>query len=688
MPHTRTRKPNSVPDANWDSGLKEMNETWKGTIACLGVAIFFVMTIGIIYWQVMDQPNKNWVIKGSLSGLIWERSTHSLIIQTLTEDKTFVEINVGNFPNMEVPFVKNLCFLNKTDFCYTWDVTTDLKISFEPNYSAGTECYSINWTPLHCQVKLKDCFSMSNISWYGGASVSAQQWPLNNITTESQPFVVSNLRDVPNGYGSVLERYFLGSTGVAVLIAPDVPVHVSIESNKHFCLQTPPSSEQIPLQYTVCVGENIKSVHQEVGCHLYDHQQRMIPNINILWLPLWRTRIQDSSARLEKEFRSLSKRLKKHGLEEGVIAVNEHSTMLLSTMDNNSYLRRRKSISQQKQELQLIKHLIITLSPYMNIDSEKFQTSLKKGKENYWLSLHSDSKGYLAPLLMKWKTKLSVQLNITNAEAVHWFLTMANELKENLGAEYVILEGGEENVFLNQAIHPPKALKGDKYLELLAEVATELGNSTIISAGTRSSYQPLFIQMTQLQSDWSYAGLKGIIPCVLHYSLLGYNFFIPDTIGGSLGNEHETDEELFIRWLEIVTFLPVMSFSTPTWIFGDEQTLNLTRMYIQKHQDFVAPLIVKYAEEWTSLGKPIFRPLWWISPNKPVSFTTDDAFLIGDEVLIAPITEKGKVSRDIYLPGDDYKWMDLNTAQVFDGGTLLKNYSISLNEIAVFRKTL
>ncbi|MBN3292404.1 SP15 protein, partial [Polypterus senegalus] len=200
-----------------------MNETWKGAIACLGVAIFFVMTIGIIYWQVVDQPNKNWILKGSFSGLIWERRTHSLIIQTLTEEKTFVEIDVGNFPDMEYPFVKNLCSLNKTEFCYTWDAIADLKISFESEYPSESECYSIIWTPLHCKVDLKlfyfclslfqDCFSMNNVSWYGGAGVQAQNWPINNDNVELQPFVVSNLRNNPSGYGSVLERYFLGSSG-------------------------------------------------------------------------------------------------------------------------------------------------------------------------------------------------------------------------------------------------------------------------------------------------------------------------------------------------------------------------------------------------------------------------------------------------------------------------------------------
>ena len=47
----------------------------------------------------------------------------------------------------------------------------------------------------------------------------------------------------------------------------------------------------------------------------------------------------------------------------------------------------------------------------------------------------------------------------------------------------------------------------------------------------RSSHLPLFVQMSPRRSDWSHAGLKGVIPSALHYSLLGYNFFIPDAVG-------------------------------------------------------------------------------------------------------------------------------------------------------------
>lgn len=198
MPHARNRNPSPIPEVTWDTGLKEMNETWKGAIACLGVAVFFVMTIGIIYWQVVDQPNKNWILRGTFSGLIWERKTHSLLIQTLTEDKTYVEIDVGNVgnPDIEIPFVRNLCWLNKTEFCYTWDSVAEVKISLEANEDTETECYSMTWAPVHCHVELKVMFLFMctrNTQITAKCGVQTQFCTFFRLGTLMSPFVVCSL---------------------------------------------------------------------------------------------------------------------------------------------------------------------------------------------------------------------------------------------------------------------------------------------------------------------------------------------------------------------------------------------------------------------------------------------------------------------------------------------------------------
>uniref|UniRef100_A0A665U6X1 Si:ch211-236l14.4 n=1 Tax=Echeneis naucrates TaxID=173247 RepID=A0A665U6X1_ECHNA len=690
MPHARNRNPSPIPEVTWDTGLKEMNETWKGAIACLGVAVFFVMTIGIIYWQVVDQPNKNWILRGTFSGLIWERRTHSLVIQTLSEEKTYAEIDVGNVgnPDIEVPFVRNLCWLNKTEFCYTWDSVAEVKISLEMNEETETECYSMTWTPVHCHVELKDCFSMTNVSWYGGASVRGQTWPINDQNVTMQPFIVSDLKDNPSGFGSALERYFLGSSGVAVLVSPDNPLQLGVDSRQQFCLQSLPSMERLPLQYTVCVAHDVKAAHQEAMRQL-SQPSRRLPNMKALWLVPPRELLTnvDSGPKVERELRTFSNRLRRHQLGEGVISLSEHSTTLLSDMDHDYLNIRKRGMSKRlTRDLPLVKllNISITLSPFLGVDTTQFHTSLMEGTEAYWLSLPSAPQGQLVPVMSQWRGKFCVKLNITNPGAVSWFLDRVGSLQAHLGMEHIMLEGGERNVFEEQALRPPQTLGGDKYISLLADLAARIGDSTIMTAGTRSSHKPLFVRMTSLQSDWSPMGLKGIIPSLLHHSLLGYNFLIPDAVGGSLSGDLVTDEELFIRWLEITAFLPVISFHTPPWLCGEDRVLNLTQTYILKHQRDVVPLLEKYAEEWRITGNPIYRPMWWLSPSDPMTFTIDDQFLIGDKVLVAPVVEKGAVQRDIYLPDGGFQWQDSRNAQVFDGGTFLQDYPVPLEEVAFF----
>ncbi|KAG9333490.1 hypothetical protein JZ751_011498 [Albula glossodonta] len=429
-----------------------------------------------------------------------------------------------------------------------------------------------------------------------------------------------------------------GIGGVAVQVDPDVPLQVGIDSRTQFCLRVAPGLDLQPLRYTACVGRDLKAVHQEMGHQLHSHK-RVLPNLNILRLPFWKFLAKvDSGAKVERELRTFSNRLRRHQLGEG---------------DHEFVSGRRRTSKRQTKALPLVKLLntSITLSPYLSIDSRQFQMSLQDGTEAYWLSVPTAPHGRLVPVLMQWKGNFCVKLNITNPAAVNWFLDKVGGLQAHLEMEYVTLEGGEGNPFEEQALRLPRAVAGDRYIGLLA-------------------------------------GFQRCSPIHSHdpITLLGYSFFIPDAVGGSLTNEFVTDEELFIRWLEIVSFLPVITFQTPPWVCGEDRVLNLTRFYISKHQEFVVPLIVKYASEWLADGSPIYRPLWWISPDDPITYTIDDEFLIGDEVLVAPVTEQGAVQRDIYLPGSDFQWQDTSNAQVFDGGTLLENYPVGLEEVAVFTR--
>ncbi|OXB59555.1 hypothetical protein ASZ78_010069 [Callipepla squamata] len=664
-----------IPEAAWTSGIRELTEPWKGALGCLGVAVFFAMTIGIISWQALEQPPEEWVLRGRASGMLWDRRRGALLLRALPMGRPLVAITVGGVPASEPPPPRDRCWQDGMEFCYAWEEEAELRVSLQPTPAPGTECYGVRWTPLRPDVMLKDCFSMVNVSWYGGASLRAQRWPLNSAESPEQPFVSGDFSKNPTGYGPVLERYFLGSTGVTVTVAPDVPLVLSLESHWHFCL----GGAGGLLHYDLCISPDITTAHRHVGTQLAG-PARALPDTTLLGSPIWRyDGPVGSAAKIKRGLRSLSRRLKRHRMQEGVLALGEHGTATLAATWPASLLFNWEPRGEE----------ILTCMHCTGANCGAIPSSaLHPAFFGSFKGLTSIPHHLLQiPLLTTWKGQLCARLNITNEAALSWYLSRARGLTHKLGATYVIFEGAEGNAFLEQAVSPPAELAGDQYAEMLAAALVALGNATIISVGARSSHLPLFVQMSPLHSDWSHAGLKGLIPSTLHYSLLGYNFFIPDAVGGSLAGDTPRDPELYVRWLQIVTFLPVMAFSTPPWLCCDSWVLNLTRQCIQRHRDFVVPLIIKYSEEWLSSGYPIFRPAWWLSPMDPTAFTVEDEFLIGDEVLVAPITEKGQTWRDIYLPGEGCRWRDTNSARVFDGGTVLRNYSVSLEEVPVFVKT-
>ena len=59
-------------------------------------------------------------------------------------------------------------------------------------------------------------------------------------------------------------------------------------------------------------------------------------------------------------------------------------------------------------------------------------------------------------------------------------------------------------------------------------------------------------------------------------------------------------------------------------------------------------------------------------------------YLLGEEILVAPVIEENAIARDIYLPAG--KWKDANTQITYTGPILLKDYSAPLNVLPYFNK--
>lgn len=149
------RPTGQIPDAAWTSGFREMTEPWKGAVGCLGVAVFFAMTIGIISWQALEQSPEEWVLRGRTGGMLWERRRGALLLRALPAGRTVAVIAVGGVPAAEPPPPRDRCWHDGGQFCYAWEEDAELRLSLEPPPAPATECYGVRWTPLRPDVMLK-----------------------------------------------------------------------------------------------------------------------------------------------------------------------------------------------------------------------------------------------------------------------------------------------------------------------------------------------------------------------------------------------------------------------------------------------------------------------------------------------------------------------------------------------------
>jgi alpha-glucosidase len=78
------------------------------------------------------------------------------------------------------------------------------------------------------------------------------------------------------------------------------------------------------------------------------------------------------------------------------------------------------------------------------------------------------------------------------------------------------------------------------------------------------------------------------------------------------------------------------------------------------------PYLYTLFHESEQTGLPVVRPLVMEYSNDPETFQCSDEFLLGSQVLIAPILRPGKSHRSVYLP--EGSWYDYWTGQKYEGG--------------------
>jgi len=189
---------------------------------------------------------------------------------------------------------------------------------------------------------------------------------------------------------------------------------------------------------------------------------------------------------------------------------------------------------------------------------------------------------------------------------------------------------------------------------------------------------PMMVYLVQHYTIDPAKFMHSIIPNALSVSLAGYSFLSPALIGFKLASSHE---EVYIRTTQISALMPAMVFVYPSDLGYSQKVVDLMKKYIDLHREH-SKLIVDLAKKRIADGSPIIRPMWYAEPEDPRAFTIDDQFMLGDDILVAPVVTLGQHERMVYLPSG--KWVDQH-GQQFQGSGEVK-VQAPLEELPHFKR--
>ncbi|RKT79446.1 alpha-glucosidase [Terracoccus luteus] len=144
--------------------------------------------------------------------------------------------------------------------------------------------------------------------------------------------------------------------------------------------------------------------------------------------------------------------------------------------------------------------------------------------------------------------------------------------------------------------------------------------------------------------------------------------FVGADIGGFQG---DSNAELFLRWMQLGALTPFCRNHSETdnveqyaWAFGT-RVFDLAREAVQLRYRLMPYLYSAFVRA-SETGEPVQRPLAFDHQYDPAAVAVDDQFLLGRDLLVAPVILPGETARQVYLP--EGHWYDWHTGEVHEGG--------------------
>lgn len=276
-------------------------------------------------------------------------------------------------------------------------------------------------------------------------------------------------------------------------------------------------------------------------------------------------------------------------------------------------------------------------------------------------------------------------LDFTNRNAVKWY---SEKLKQLLQAGVAVIKADFGEAAPLQGIYASGTtgfyehnLYPLRYNRLVSDLTKSVTGEPIIWARSAWGGSQKYPVHWGGDAEVSDEGMAGSLKGGLSLGLSGFSFWSHD-IGGFSGSPIE---ELYARW----AFFGLTSSHSRVHGFPPREPWKFSRQFLENFRKMAAlryrfiPYIYTQAFISANAGLPLMRALLLNYPDDPAVWEIEDQYLLGNDLMVAPVMEADMTSRNVYLP--EGKWINYESKAILDGKQWHKIDSGALPGILLMR---
>lgn len=309
-------------------------------------------------------------------------------------------------------------------------------------------------------------------------------------------------------------------------------------------------------------------------------------------------------------------------------------------------------------------HFLGYINPFMALEKDLYKEASARG---YCVKTRDG-----ADYLVKITTFPAAMIDFTNPEAYDWYKNIIKknmiefglsgwmaDFGEYLPVDAVLYSGQDAAALHNQwpAI----------WAKMNREAIEECGKQKEILFFTRAGYtgtlkHSMMMWTGDQHVDWSLDdGLPSVIPATLSLAMSGFGVTHSDAGGYTTVMHIKRSKELLMRWEEMNAFSPLLRTHegnqpvNDVQFDHDEDTLKQMARMSEIHaslKEYIKQLVKENAEK----GTPVMRPVFY-HYDEDWAYTDKTEYLLGRDMLVAPVYREGATGRIVKLPED--RWIHL-----------------------------